>query len=77
MFGPLGLLIHDQIADDASLDRDLKRSKRGYAGPRITGDDAERDEAIKQFLGRVQKQKPPAEPNNSQKPISPAGESAG
>ena len=84
LFGPLGLILHDQIADDMALKRDLEKSRKGYTGPRITGDEAERDEAIKQFLGRVQKPKPPAETNNSgagtqatQEPRPAAGETAG
>ena len=84
LFGPLGLMLHDQISDDMALKRDLKKRKEGYTGVRITGNEAEREEAIKQFLGRVQKQKPQAETNNSrdgtqtsQGPKPTAGETAG
>ena len=64
LFGPLGLIVHDQVADDMKIKRDLERSK-GYTGPRITGDEAAREEAVKQFMSRYQKQNPPAETNNS------------
>jgi hypothetical protein len=76
LFGPLGLMLHDQISDDMALKRNLERSRKGYTGPRITGDEAERDEAIKQFLGRVQKQKPPAETSQSIPTIQPSQESS-
>jgi len=65
LFGPLGLIIHDQVADDMKIKRDLERSKKGYTGVRITGDEAAREEAVKQFMSRYQKQNPPAETNNS------------
>jgi len=63
--GPLGLIIGDQIADDMKIKEDLKRAKQGYTGPRFTGDEAAREEAVKQFMNRYQKPNPPAETNNS------------
>ena len=62
--GPLGLIIGDQIADDMKIKENLKRAKQ-YTGPRFTGDEAARDEAVKQFMNRYQKPNPPAETNNS------------
>jgi hypothetical protein len=60
LFGPIGLIVHDQVADDMKIKRDLERAK-GYSGPRITGDEAARDEAVKQFMARYQKEKAPTE----------------
>jgi hypothetical protein len=84
LFGPIGLMLHDQISDDMATKRDLKKLKQGYTGVRITGDEEGREEAIKQFLGRVQKQSPRPETNNSRDgtqaspdPIPTAGETTG
>jgi hypothetical protein len=57
--------ISNQIADDQAIKRDLIRMKEGYTGVRITGDEAAREEAVKQFMNRYQKPNPPAETNNS------------
>jgi hypothetical protein len=65
LFGPLGLVIHDQMADDLKIKRDLEKSKKGYTGIRINGDEAAREEAVTQFMSRYQKQNPPNESNNS------------
>ncbi len=84
LFGPIGLVLHDQISDDMATKRDLKKLKEGYTGVRITGDEEGREEAIKQFLGRVQKQSPRPETKNrhdeiqaSPDPTTTAGETAG
>jgi len=61
LFGPIGFPIYDQIVEDQRIKRDLERLKQGYTGPRFTGDEAARDEAVKQFMSRYQKQEKPAE----------------
>jgi hypothetical protein len=60
--------ISNQIADDQAIKRDLIRMKEGYTGVRITGDEAARDEAVKQFMARYQKPKPPAEGSSTSQP---------
>ena len=67
LFGPIGLIVHDQIADDMKIKRDLERLK-GYQGLRITGDETARDEAVKQFMSRYQKPEKPAEGSTTANP---------